>query len=209
MPEISNRKARRIQRVRGQIMDAAVEIIAEKGFTNTTTKAIAAKADMAEGTLYNYFKNKDDILLGIAERYISYKRNFDVSTDVASMEEFMINMYATRNQFDPEAHVQERTVLRALLPEFLTDRVLGKMYYERIVQPFLTTMEEKLTVLQERGLIKSYEVTALSRLVYSSLIGFAILDINGDELTSNPTPEFRQEVGRAYIDVLSDGMTKK
>ena len=37
----TDRKAKRIERIRGEIMDAAVKIIGEKGFKNTTTKEIA------------------------------------------------------------------------------------------------------------------------------------------------------------------------
>ncbi|MCB0093819.1 MAG: helix-turn-helix transcriptional regulator, partial [Caldilineaceae bacterium] len=50
---------------RQQILDAAVQVIAEQGFQNTTIKQIAARAEVADGTIYNYFKNKDDILLAI------------------------------------------------------------------------------------------------------------------------------------------------
>ena len=86
MSQLNSRKEKRIERVRGEIMDAAVKIISEKGFKNTTTKEIAIKADVAEGTIYNYFKNKDDILMSIIERYVSYKRNdFIPIVDATSM----------------------------------------------------------------------------------------------------------------------------
>jgi AcrR family transcriptional regulator len=49
-------------------MEAAARIFAEQGYNQTTTRAIADAADMAEGTLYNYFANKREILLAIAEQ---------------------------------------------------------------------------------------------------------------------------------------------
>lgn len=204
----NDRKARRIERIRGEIMNAAIEVISEKGFKNSTTKEIAERADMAEGTLYNYFKNKNDILMSIAERYVSYKRNLDVSTDVSSVQEFITNLYAASADYDRSEHLDERRILRALLPEFLTDKVLGKLYYERIIQPFLSTVEEKMAVLKKNGIVGDYDVKALSRLLYSSLIGFAVLDINKDPLVSDASEEFRKEAGRAYIEVLGKGMAK-
>ena len=42
-------------------------MFAEKGYANTTTKELAEAADMAEGTLYNYFEGKREILLAILQ----------------------------------------------------------------------------------------------------------------------------------------------
>ena len=45
-----------------RILDAAVEVIAEKGYFNAPVSAIAARAGVADGTVYLYFKSKDDVL---------------------------------------------------------------------------------------------------------------------------------------------------
>lgn len=52
---------------RQKIMDAAVEMFAEQGFYNSTVADVARKADVADGTIYLYFKNKDDLLISIFE----------------------------------------------------------------------------------------------------------------------------------------------
>jgi TetR/AcrR family transcriptional regulator, fatty acid metabolism regulator protein len=45
-----------------RILDAAVEVIAERGYFNSPVSAIAARAGVADGTVYLYFKSKDDVL---------------------------------------------------------------------------------------------------------------------------------------------------
>jgi TetR/AcrR family transcriptional regulator, fatty acid metabolism regulator protein len=45
-----------------RILDAAVEVIAERGYFNSPVSAIAKRAGVADGTIYLYFKNKDDVL---------------------------------------------------------------------------------------------------------------------------------------------------
>lgn len=207
MSDTTKRRARRIERIRGEIMDAAIEIIAEKGFRNTTTKEIAAMADMAEGTLYNYFKNKDDILLSITERYLSYKRNFEFSEEITSMEEFIRSIYTSNASTVAQEHPTERKVLKALLPELLTDKVLGKMYFDRIVQPFLRMIEEKVIPLKERGIAADYDEKIISRIMYSALIGFAILEINNDPVVVEADAEFRKSTGEAYINILGKGFS--
>lgn len=52
---------------RSLITEAAVEVFAEKGFRQARVSDIAKKAGVADGTIYLYFKNKEDILLSIFE----------------------------------------------------------------------------------------------------------------------------------------------
>lgn len=53
---------------RGQILDAAVLEIARHGYYSTTVAAIASRAGVADGTIYLYFKGKEEILVSIFER---------------------------------------------------------------------------------------------------------------------------------------------
>jgi len=55
----SNRNADKYQR----ILDAAVAVFAEKGFFTSRISDIADRASVADGTVYLYFKNKEEILM--------------------------------------------------------------------------------------------------------------------------------------------------
>lgn len=49
------------------ITEAAIEVFAEKGFHQSRVSDIAKRAGVADGTIYLYFKNKEDLLLSIFE----------------------------------------------------------------------------------------------------------------------------------------------
>ncbi|SDZ53518.1 TetR/AcrR family transcriptional regulator, fatty acid metabolism regulator protein [Evansella caseinilytica] len=49
------------------IIDAAVKVIAENGYHNSQVSKIAKEAGVADGTIYLYFKNKEDILISLFE----------------------------------------------------------------------------------------------------------------------------------------------
>lgn len=52
---------------REKILLAAAKVFSENGFYNSTVTKIAKKAGVADGTIYIYFKNKDDILIQLFE----------------------------------------------------------------------------------------------------------------------------------------------
>src|SRR5438876_10377225 len=52
---------------RERILEAAVKIFAEKGFYNAKVSEIARIAGVADGTIYLYFKSKDDLLISLFE----------------------------------------------------------------------------------------------------------------------------------------------
>ncbi|WP_339063774.1 TetR/AcrR family transcriptional regulator [Tepidibacillus marianensis] len=47
------------------IIDAAVKVIAEHGYHNAQVTKIAREAQVADGTIYLYFENKDDLLISL------------------------------------------------------------------------------------------------------------------------------------------------
>ena len=52
---------------RERILDAAVKVFAQEGFYNAKVSQIAHEAGVADGTIYLYFKNKDDLLISLFE----------------------------------------------------------------------------------------------------------------------------------------------
>ena len=69
------------QRV-SDILAAAKEVIATKGYEGVTMAEIAERANIVEGTVYRYFKNKDDLLLRVAEEW--FTQSFADLVDVSA-----------------------------------------------------------------------------------------------------------------------------
>lgn len=55
------------EQTRTEIKDAAFTLFGERGFANTSVRAIAEKAGKSKGLIYHYFDSKEDILQGIFE----------------------------------------------------------------------------------------------------------------------------------------------
>ena len=67
-PRRQPRQIRSDRRV-SKILDAAIHVFAELGFEGTTTTAIAARADVSVGSLYQYFPNKTAIVHALSDRF--------------------------------------------------------------------------------------------------------------------------------------------
>ena len=65
------RRERKKREARRRIYDAAFQLFVEKGYDATTIEEIAERADVAKGTVFNYFPRKTSFLAALAEHWTS------------------------------------------------------------------------------------------------------------------------------------------
>lgn len=69
-PPTPKRQDRGLKRM-AEILDGAEELFGEVGFDAATTNAIASRSGMSPGSLYQFFRNKEEIASALAERYVT------------------------------------------------------------------------------------------------------------------------------------------
>lgn len=69
---------------RARILKAAVKVFAKKGFHETKVAEIARSAGVADGTIYLYFKNKEDLLISVFEENIE-QLNTELRQDLGGL----------------------------------------------------------------------------------------------------------------------------
>lgn len=65
---VSARRQREQQLRRETIIEAAQKLFEQKGFEETTVEQVAALAELGKGTIYSYFKSKEEIYIAILEK---------------------------------------------------------------------------------------------------------------------------------------------
>lgn len=68
---IAERKEREREQKRNLILDCSEKLFFTKGYTGTSMDDIASEAEYSKGTMYTYFKSKDEILAHIYKRAVS------------------------------------------------------------------------------------------------------------------------------------------
>jgi len=94
------------------ILEAAVKVFARQGFYQSTVAQIAKEAGVADGTIYLYFKNKDDILV----HFFQYKTK-------QVFERFRTEVDNAESSLD-----KLRNLIRRHLSEFQQDRDMAVLY---------------------------------------------------------------------------------
>src|SRR3954451_19652057 len=65
--EAGGRREERESENRAKLMAAALSVFAEKGFGAATARDIVRETDLATGTFYNYFKDKQDVFMALLD----------------------------------------------------------------------------------------------------------------------------------------------
>src|ERR687897_1920782 len=100
---------------REQIVEAATRVFAEKGFRRATIREVAREAGISEGTIYNYFEDKDALLMAILEELNETERRAEDFEEgmAADFREFL-DVYLRRRM---SLIWQNREVFRVVLSE--------------------------------------------------------------------------------------------
>ncbi len=195
-----DRRQRRIDRRRGEILAAAAHILAEKGYANTTTREIAEAADVAEGTLYNYFANKREILLAIAQE------------TEAPMETAVMATEHIQDRGAAIALVERALDLQEAQVDFWRSVLAEAWVDDAILQQFLAIRLQKthrrLTAfIAERvadGTLRPVDPSLTAQLIMGMFVAVIAPEVRG---VSGPrTPEERRSLAEAIVALLLDGV---
>lgn len=70
---------------KSQILNAAEDVFTKKGFDEARMDDIAEETGLSKGSLYNYFKSKDDLIIAILDRIFQHEFKVFESLDLTSM----------------------------------------------------------------------------------------------------------------------------
>lgn len=134
-------KRQMIEARRTQILMGAAEVFSQKGFHQATTKEIAQAADVSEGTIYNYFKNKRDILVAMIDLLGSEAlKGMIPNSPAKNPKEFLSVLGKAMFQL-----LQERGRLALpILAEIAADAELRARFYQALVRPVVASIEASM-----------------------------------------------------------------
>ncbi|MDL2275208.1 TetR/AcrR family transcriptional regulator [Desulfosarcina sp. OttesenSCG-928-G10] len=208
---IQERKEREKERRRQQIIVAAKRVFSEKGFNKATMEDIAKEAELSPGTLYLYFKNKEELYASLSLRVLQYlhirvshvNKETGATPDqkLRALIDAMFDVY----DFDPLIiinmfHLQSSETLRNLSEALLEEiKVLSKTSIGAITRIF----EEGI----EQGIYIKAHPVALADIFWSLFSGVVLWEASKTIISENKKDYLKSTLVTAF-DLFERGIRK-
>jgi len=204
---IRERKERERERRRQQILVAAKRVFSAKGFARATIEDIAAEAELSPGTLYLYFKSKDELCASLSVRLLQYfviridhlakDVQLDTRDKIVSLKKALFDIY----EFDP-------LIFKNLITLRSTDT------YDK-VDPDLADQIEKLRFIAiekiasifragvEKGICINKHPGEMAQIVWAMFCGIVLWQ--EDSLTSERIPACLENIMSRAFQIFERG----
>ncbi len=154
---------------RQQIMDAALELFAQKGYASCSIAQLANHTGISKGLMYNYFESKEALLVAIIEDGISefldyFNPDHDGAITTEELTGFIRKVFSSIRENQQFWTLYINIVIQPRVKEFLDG------------EPFRNVMDQYGPMLMAYFKEMGFEDPALEMLTFSALIeGFGVL----------------------------------
>jgi AcrR family transcriptional regulator len=202
-PDMSNptsRRERRQARRRQEILVVAARVFAQKGYRDTKVSEIAAALDIADGTLYNYFPSKRDLLMAIVDKAKTDAWVLAPHPGTLRTREDLISAIVTAY----DALVEHLHVVRTLLVEAWSDDVLMQDYLTAQMAHVRRPIAAYIRARIEAGSFRPVDVALVTQMALGMLVAPIVPVLRG--AVPPPSPKERRRYAETAIEVLLDGV---
>lgn len=173
----SSRRQEASEARRQAILDAALDIFAVEGFAAARLDDVAARAGVAKGTIYLFFRDKEDlfeqIILGAAKPVLDQVQAVAARSDVpfATMLGTIFDMFRTE-----VLGTRRKEIIRLVIVEGRRFPRVAEFYHREVISRGLATIRGLAERAHDRGELSSRHLIEFPQLVVAPLIMSLIWD---------------------------------
>ncbi|MFO7750034.1 MAG: TetR/AcrR family transcriptional regulator [Desulfobacteraceae bacterium] len=208
---IHERKQREKEQRRNEIMEAARKIFSAKGFNRSTMEEIATEAELSPGTLYLYFKNKEELHTSLSIDILQYltqkikkfvnKEEMDAREKLDALKNVFIEVYdydamVLINLF----HLQAGETLKNLSGDLLQ---LLKVTSAEALGAISAITQEGI----EQGLFVKKHPVALADIIWATYSG-VVLWVDSKRLLNDEKDFVKQTLDTAF-EIMAEGLSAR
>lgn len=204
-------KKTKAEQTADKILDSAVEIFAEKGYSATTTSEIAKKAEVAEGTIFRYFPKKKDLLTKVVYRFLD---SFGEKLLISPLERILKDNKNQPVEVIIKEIIKDRVRLFRKYNGYLKVLATEMQFHDEIYDIFKTRIltsgfdfgEHLFQELYDRGEIRDLNTLVTFRTLLGSVVFMMIQRSFLSDISSGLTLD--EEIDQ-IIDILMNGIKRK
>ena len=205
---IQERKERERERRRQQIIVAAKRVFSEKGFNKATMEDVANEAELSPGTLYLYFKNKEELYASLSLRILQYllirvthvnkETSLSAGQKLSALIEAMYDVY----DFDPliivnTFHLQSSETLKNLSESMIAEI---KTLSQKSIGAIAKIFEEGI----DQGIYIDHHPVALADIFWSMFSGVVLWEASKKII--NPDKDYLKSTLAAAFELFVRGI---
>lgn len=161
-----------------RIIDAAITLFAEKGYSNTSTAEIAKLAEVSEASIFKRYGTKDKFLLALIVPFL--KEMFPVFAEEtldqlmtgedSTFEELLRSFIINRIEFA----YQNREILQVIVKEIIYQEELKNEMIPVMFNLVSTRFTPFVTLAQERGELREQPTAWILKMIFTFFSGFFV-----------------------------------
>lgn len=158
---------------REQIIDAAMRVFSQKGFTRATNKDIAREAGITPGLIYYYFESKEALLKAILEARSPVRLLTTMSPRALELPPENFLRFVIQQVLDIIESENFVGLIRVILPETIHNPAMAPIpvsFIQRVIGFVATYFEAKI----EKGELRPVDVPLTVQVLAGSIIGFVL-----------------------------------
>jgi len=158
-----------------QIVDAALEVFSRRGFRTATMDEVAVRAGITKGTIYNYFRSKEDLFIAMVRAKV--QEAVDLLPEM-SIKPFEDPEALTRRLGMAFMEVLTRPgvvkVIPLVLAEFQHLPKLQAVYWEELLPQANLGLAQTLELGMHLGIVKRLDPVIAARCLFGMFIVFVL-----------------------------------
>ncbi len=186
-----------LQDKRTAVLQAALELISEKGFHGTPMSQVAQAANVGVGTIYRYFASKEDLITAL---YTDLKTQVAQAMLIGYSNDLPIRVRFTRIQKNLFNYYLNHPKELRFLEQYSNSPFIDSLSREEGLR-MLEPITELFLYAQQQQVIKEMPVVILMQLVYGATVALVKLRLSGSVAMTNTDLD-------AVLDVLWDAIKR-
>ena len=189
---------------RGDILEAAAAVFARRGYHQARTREIAEEAGISEGSIYNYFASKRDLLLAIMDRIVTESIP-QVYTTPESHDLHGLALAFIHDRLEMLDRNQQ--LLKAVVPEIINDEELREGYLQQVTFHLVGSLTPLAQQALATGELRPFD----ARVLLPAIAGAVITAFVFNEMVDFPMgePVSREELADELLGIFLDGLRKR
>jgi len=208
--ETAPKRERRKEARPGELLDAALDLFVEKGFSATRVEEVAARAGVSKGTLFLYFQSKEDLFKAvvrenIANKFPTWQEEF--LTFEGSSSDML--RYAMVSWWERIGNTRASGITKLVMSEAQNFPEIAEFYQEEVIKPGNAMIRRILERGVQSGEFRELDLEQAVHIIVAPMIFLMMWKHSMGACAASAKIVDPEQFIHMQVDVLLHGMTAK